>query len=297
MGIDMKSSFASFGLTFNGAALADHHMRVEDLAPSLLALSQAIDALNQTVNKNNAKVELSINAFRAGSFGIDLTLCQDFLAQVTGVLTGSNVTSICNAHTLVECVIEILMLKKWLQGRSDAHFEQVPETSTVKVTVDNRSININLYSYSGFLNQTCSEACSRIAAPLERSGVESMILSSKESSFELEASEYERFTASEPTTVLGENTATYMVVVESPSFKDGNKWKVSLGEKDSIFVQILDQDFLAKVNQGVERFRKGDLLKVDLQSLQTMTGGKMSIEYSIVKVHEHRQAIQQPNLF
>lgn len=87
-----------------------------------MALSAALTALNRAVNMDDAQVELSINAVKAGSFGIDLSLTQDILTQVTNLLSGQSVAVVCNAYTLVNCVIEILLLKKWLNGRQNATF-------------------------------------------------------------------------------------------------------------------------------------------------------------------------------
>lgn len=291
-----KSSF-SFGLTFAGSALDNHSMRVEDLVPSLLALSTAINSLNRLVNREDAKVDLSINAFISGSFGIDLTLAQDFLSQVTEFFSGDGVTSVCNAKTLIDCIIEILILKKWLHGRSDAEFKVAPDAKSVSVTVENKTLVINYFAYLGFKDQTCNEACSKVAEPLHQPGIEKLTVSTAEKLFELDASEAEGFEASEVATVLSENTIPAVVLVESPSFKDGNKWRVSLGERNSIFVSIDDPEFIAKINQGTERFGKGDLLKVDLHSRQVMLGGRITIEYAITKVHEHKEKPYQGKLF
>ena len=201
----MQKSSCSFGLAFAGSALDNHSARVEDLAPSLLALSTAINGLNSLVNKEEAKADLSINAFINGSFGIDLTLAQDFLSQVTGFFAGEGITSICNAKTLIDCIIEILLLKKWLQGRNDAEFKVEPDVKSVSVTVENKTIVINYFSYLGFRDPTCNEACSKVAQPLHQPGVDKLTVSTADKVFQLEASEVEAFETGECQVIFRRN--------------------------------------------------------------------------------------------
>lgn len=293
----MKTSSASFALKFEGPALDSHCMRIDDLASSLMALSAALTALNRAVNRDDAQVELSINAVKAGSFGIDLSLTQDILTQVTNLLSGQSVAVVCNAYTLVNCVIEILLLKKWLNGRQNATFTPNAEKTKVTVVVDNSATTINYFSYVGFHNTVCNDACSRIAAPLRSSGIEQLEIASRETVFTLKADEVDSFEAAQPRTVISRNTMDVAVLIESPSSKDGNKWKVSLGDKNSIYVSLEDTDVLKRIDAGLERFGKGDLLRVDLQTTQSMLGSKIILEYAVLKVYEHKAAPVQGSLF
>lgn len=294
---EMRTSSASFALKFEGPAVDAHTMRVDDLAPSLMALSSALTALNKTVNRDDAKVELSINAVKAGSFGIELSLNQDILTQVVNLMSGQGVTSVCNAHTLVHCLIEILMLKKWLNGRTNATFTPNPEQTKVTVLIDNSTTTISYNSYIGIQDPICYDACSRIASPLHTEGIERLVVTSKESAFTLNAEEVDAFEAEQPKTILTQNTMQVAVLIESPSFRDGNKWRVSLGEKNSFYASVEDEEFLKRVDDRLERFGKGDLLKVDLQTTQSMVSGRITVEYAILKVYEHKTLPVQGTLF
>ena len=293
----MQKSSYSLGLTFAGSALQNHAACVKDLAPALLALSTAVKSLNRLINGDGAKVDLTINACTGGSFGFELTLAPDFLTQVSEFFSGDRATSGFNAKTLFDCLIEILILKKWLQGRRDAEFKAAPDAATVSVTVENQTLVINWFTYLGFQDQACNESCSRLAEPLHQPGFDKLTVSTAEKLFELDASEADGFEASEALTVLTENTIPAVVQVESTSFKVGKQLRVLLGERNSIVVTIDDPDFNAKIHQGSERFGKGDLLKVDLHSRQVMLGGRITIEYAITKVHEHKEKPYQGKLF
>ncbi|MEG2847129.1 MAG: hypothetical protein RR876_17350, partial [Acinetobacter sp.] len=49
-----------------------------------------------------------------------------------------------------------------------------------------------------------------------------------------------------------------------------------------------DEDFLAKIDSGELRFGKGDILKVKLKTVQTITHNKLKSDYEVIKVIEHK---------
>ena len=75
------------------------------------------------------------------------------------------------------------------------------------------------------------------------------------------------------------------LIIEAPVFKDGNKWRFS-DAQNSFYADILDKEFLLKVDQG-EPFAKGDWLRVDLRITQEKAGIKITTERAVIKVHEH----------
>ena len=85
------------------------------------------------------------------------------------------------------------------------------------------------------------------------------------------------------------------VVIVSPSFNSGNKWRVSDGAR-TLYVAIRDEAFERSVQVGGEAFRKGDTLHVTLQTTQWVEDGKLRAEYSIAKVHRHEPGPEQRKL-
>ena len=75
------------------------------------------------------------------------------------------------------------------------------------------------------------------------------------------------------------------------------KWKVKIGEQLSVFVSISDCEFLAAINRGEERFGKGDVLFVELETTQTLANGKIIVSYDIQKVLDHKTSAEQLSLF
>lgn len=85
------------------------------------------------------------------------------------------------------------------------------------------------------------------------------------------------------------------VIIVSPSFNLGNKWRVSDGGR-TLYVAIKDKEFERSVQQGAEVFRKGDILRVTLQNTQWLESGRLRTEYAISKVHRHEQGPKQQKL-
>lgn len=282
-------------LKFEGQSLDDHTMAVEDLAPSLIALSTAVKRTNALLNNEEVKVSLSINAVVPGSFGIDLIVAQDILGQITSMFSSEGMTAYCNATTLVESLLGLFAFKKWLAGRK-ATFEKKDESSW-NVKVDQNIYVITNNTYILYKDSECNSACSRVAAPLHSDGVDAMTLSSTKDIVTVSQDEVQGFEQVEEKELSSEVTYTTLCVLESVSFKEGNKWKVSLGD-GTVYVTMADEEFLGKVNNGSERFGKGDVLSVELEIRQYFfQSGKVQQEYKVLKVYEHRKSNTQANLF
>jgi hypothetical protein len=86
------------------------------------------------------------------------------------------------------------------------------------------------------------------------------------------------------------------LVIDSPSFREGNKWRFFDGQA-SFTAAIEDESFLRAVNDGSERFGKGDVLVVKMRVRQVRTAdGGLKAERSVLKVKEHKVAQQQYSL-
>jgi hypothetical protein len=83
-----------------------------------------------------------------------------------------------------------------------------------------------------------------------------------------------------------------LLQIESAAFKDQNKWRFNDGTC-SFFGEIADSEFIQEINNGIERFGKGDVLNVDLRRTQFISDKGLKTDYSIVCVHEHRAPLQQ----
>jgi hypothetical protein len=94
--------------------------------------------------------------------------------------------------------------------------------------------------------------------------------------------------------ILLDHTTIISVTVISPSFEGANKWRVSDGD-GSFAVALLDEVFMLDIAQG-RRFGMGDILVVDMRIVQTLIAGKIKLERTVTKVHQHITKAEQLTL-
>lgn len=129
-------------------------------------------------------------------------------------------------------------------------------------------------------------------APLSNEGIETLYVvkdlkSQIEPELVIDKTELDYFIYQDYEDLLNSNLSNTYVQIESISFKEKNKWKFSNGKL--IFnANILDINFLNRINNGELRFGKGDILRVRLLTKQTLVHNKLKSEYEVVEVLEHR---------
>ena len=230
----MPESHAVLVVEFTGPSVSDGTLCTDRLAPSLLALSDALRFLNRLVNPDGVEAGLSVTKAEGGRFELGLLVWRTFENQIA---------------CLADCLVEILALKKWLEGGTDAAFAFNPAIGGGEVTAGDRRLAVSGGAWIGFRDAECGAACSRVAASLSTPGVEAVLCFSQNRAFELVAS--------------------------------GRRIRVSLGEHHSFTAVMKDDAFNSRIVAG-------DILVVDLRVVQRMAGGTLLVEREIVKVREHR---------
>lgn len=230
----MPESHAVLVVEFTGPSVSDGTLCTDRLAPSLLALSDALRFLNRLVNPDGVEAGLSVTKAEGGRFELGLLVWRTFENQIA---------------CLADCLVEILALKKWLEGGTDAAFAFNPAIGGFEVTAGDRRLAVSGGAWIGFRDAECGAACSRVAASLSTPGVDAVLCLSQNRAFELVAS--------------------------------GRRIRVSLGEHHSFTAVMKDDAFNSRIVAG-------DILVVDLRVVQRMAGGTLLVEREIVKVREHR---------
>jgi hypothetical protein len=92
----------TFGITYDGPALAAGTMPVRDLAPALLALGDLFTEASQVLYPDAGPVALNIKATDEGSFDVHLILeAKDLWDQLVDMFTSDEVTALVNLQNLV----------------------------------------------------------------------------------------------------------------------------------------------------------------------------------------------------
>lgn len=102
----VMSESKSFRVKYNGEALADHSIEINDLAPSLIAVSDLIHEANSMANKGNATVSVKVKATETGCFHVLIQTAQLTAHDVRELLTGPNITAL----------VALLVILDFLEG-------------------------------------------------------------------------------------------------------------------------------------------------------------------------------------
>lgn len=297
-------------IAFDGEALKDGTIDVRDLAPALLALGDLFKAANQTLNDDRAEVSVRIRATRDGSFELGLDVVVSLARQVAAFFAGPEVSGAINLITVLgfgafavknarDGVIQVM---KRLRGRKP---EQVIENidGTVTLVVEREQIIVTREVVRVIENAAARDAVRNFVAPLRRDGIDTIEVRSPDMSGEREVlvtkeelpalqAEFAPTETPEPMTLTSEHKA--VLKVASVNFQDG-KWKFSEGEQ-TFWATVDDGAFQVRVDRG-ESFAKYDSLVCTVRRTQTQgADGKMTTEYAITRVEQHRKAAQQQEL-
>jgi hypothetical protein len=280
-------------------------MDVRELAPALIALSNMLEEASKVVFPNSGNVKVNIQGnFKGGSFGVDLIAVQTITDQIVSLLSGPEAAAFSNLKTILEALgligctgCGLVGLMKWLRGRKpsairtegDQIIFEITEQSTVE------SFAVDLVTGKLYQSRVVRRALSNVVKPLAREGID--IFASGRSGQTSEVIQKEDavwFEMSDSDSDIVSDTISEHVLlqIDSAVFKDDNKWRFNDGSS-SFFGEIADPGFIEKINSGVERFGKKDVLVVDLRRVQTVTDHGLKMDYSITRVHEHRLPLQQ----
>lgn len=298
------SATAHFSIKYDGPALASHQMDVRELAPALMALSSLLEEANREIYPDGNEVRVQVKgSFKGGSFGVDLIALQSIKEQIVSLLTGPEASAVSNLFGILGGVglvgsgyAGLIQFIKWLNGRKPTSVTQVGDHLVVEAALFERteSIEVSLVAGKLYKSRVVRQSLAKVLKPLEREGID-VFAAGRDGQSEtvIEKDDLAAFTdAAQEADVASDNTMSRVLVqVESAVFKDGNKWRISDGAA-TFHAAMDDTDFIDRVDAGLERFGKGDVLVVDLRRVQLITDNGLKSEWSIIKVHEHREPLQ-----
>lgn len=297
----MAQDDAHFSIVYDGQAVAEGAIEARDLAPALLALAEVFEEAQTVVPEFDAKITLRVRAgFERGSFEVHLELAKLY-QQVVSLFSGQDASAFANLFQIlgiagVTGLLGLLQLIKRARGRKPVSVT-IEHTERVRITFEGEEpFEVDRRVWQLFTKMGVRKAIEQVIAPLFKQGIDSFKIRHKgKDTLKVAQDEAKYFLA--PTEHEGEtisSTETRVVIV-APSFQEGNKWRVSDGSRN-IFVAIEDPNFVGAVQSGREAFRKGDILRVQLQTRQWLEGAELKAEHAIVKVIQHESAPEQQNL-
>jgi hypothetical protein len=277
---------ARIALKYSGPAVESGLMDVYEASANMIALSEFIVAAAKTVYGDSAEARAEVAGFARGSFLTDLVF--------NVAHSSATIFSSFSIDQLWKVVGGAIDLWKHLKGSPPSNIVNNNQTQTVEVSNNSgQIIQVHADSLLLVMNDKASESVEKfVKHALEKAGMDSVSLTSDKAQIaHITQSEAHSFTNVTPSQNITDVIIKMGLIIESPVFKEENKWRFSDGQ-NSFYADIEDPEFLAKVNTG-ERFGKGDILLADVRISQEQSGLRITATRSIVKVHEHKVAATQ----
>jgi hypothetical protein len=276
-------------IRYSGPALDAGRMDVYEASANMIAFSEFMVSAVKTTYGESAEAKAEVSGFNHGSFITSLVF------SVGG--SAATVFTALSGEQLWAVVKGAFSLWKHLKGTPPATVQNNGQTCTV-TNNSGQILQVRTDSLNLVFNEKAAESISKyVKLALSKEGYERLDINTEsgDTITSVSAQDAVFFEPVGKLTVLSDNTARMVVQIVTAVFQDGNKWRLSDGEK-AFNAAILDGDFLMQVNQGA-RFGKGDVLDVDMRIVQNGLGMKTSVERSVLKVHRHLTPQEQTALF
>lgn len=286
-------------LTYDGPALQAHTMDVRLLAPALLAFGDLAEEAARTLWGEQVSVKVQVKAsFKTGSFGVDLSVSQQLMQQLIGLLSGEGATAVANTKSLLGAIGGLIGALQWLRGRQPRSVEAAAEGRRRLVCDGGDALEVEEHTIALLRSLRVREHLWQVVAPIKGEGVDTVALGTDERLGMVIYREQAAWFVPPPAgeTVVHEDERTMAFSIVSLSFKEGNKWRLSDGNVTA-FVEVADQDFLSRVDRNLVRFAKGDILIGQTRiSQRLMPDGNLRTDYTLLRVQEHRAGTPQLEL-
>ena len=294
----MPAEDFTFHLVYDGEDITSGSIDARDLAPALLAFADLVDYGARVIVPEAPPVTVRVRSdFQRGSFDVALQLAHAY-DRFVSLFSGNQVQAWATLLSLLGVSgAGLFQLIKRSKGRKP-QVVTIERSERVTITFDgeNRE-DIPEGVWQLFNHPGVRRAVEKIVEPLNAEGIDKLELK-KDGDTMLHVNKEEAPYFKAPEQNADESifeTPNAMLVVLSPSFRQGNKWRLHDGTK-AIWVAVEDAHFMAAVDSGREAFRKGDLLHVTLETRQWIEGRDLRAEYTIRKVHRHENRLDDPNL-
>ena len=268
-------------------------MRIDDMAPSLMAISRVFKLINLEVNQGAMDTSVSVRGTNEGSFRVSLevfvTNIKDMLANLGGEITGA-----ASLVTLASAIVKTLL---FVAGRrykvSDAedgimeiHIEgDGGNTASIKIPAKAHDLSQSSPVVDNFINAF---------SPVRQEGVDSIEIDETEdgtSAVKVVENDIAKFVplgADGPGGEVSRRSYVIDCTIVRLSFKKDTKWRLR-GNNIEFSASMEDTAFMRQVEHN-RQFSRGDVLTCEIEQTETVTNGKMTAEYAIKKVQKHTQA-------
>lgn len=274
-------------LRYSGPAVDTGLMDVYEASANMIAFSEFVELLAKQAFGERVETRASVAGFGRGSFVTDIVF------NVAGAHAA--IFSTVDPKTLWWMLKEALAVWKSLRGSPPAKVEYRDNTAVV-TTNNGQMTTVNIGTLNVVFSENGSAAAQRfVHDALQKDGMDAVEIGMEgEPKERVTQAESQYFIPVTPSEMLTDVVVRMVLQLESPVFKDANKWRFFDGQQ-SFWALVEDKSFLKSVDAG-EAFRKGDTIVADVRIAQQQAGLKLTSDRTIVRVHDHRSRPAQMQL-
>lgn len=284
--VSAHSNQTVLDVVFDGPALSDGSMNVQQLAPAMLAIGELFGTANQVLNGDSTTIHTNVRAHSEGSFEIGFLVVQNIeTANILASGLGDAFSTASDITTLILGASGLFGLIKWLKGRIP-HISQVDSTKH-DFSVDNETRSVSVDISNLYSNPRVRIRAESTVSPLKTNGIDRVSFRENgETIQEVNEEEAESFKITSTQESLHDTITEMTFTIVGLSFRENNIWRLSDGT-NTYPVRMRDEAFWRRIEGGVASFSKGDELRCNFRKRQYRTNGDIKTEYEVLEVLSH----------
>jgi len=276
-----------FNIIFHGPAVDNHEIDAEDLATSLMGISNVIDEAHKTLfDSKYSEIYLKVSGdLKPGSFLVSLVL----------FLTSTNFEALTNLLSLLGFsgldANSLIQLIRKSEGNKISNKTKI-SGDQYNVTFENCTFNPNLNEDSIRLleNKKIRKSLNTITKVLNNNGIIEIEFKDQDGESEFIRKEDVEYFKLPEEELEDEKIDEDIFIITRPDFKGRKKgWRFSFGYVDELAtdfaVTILDEDFLHGVKNGNIPISQDTKIRAQYRK-SIVELEKLSVRYEIIKVLE-----------
>ena len=285
---------------------AKHHIDADQLIEIVTNMKELINRADRTIHRRQSTVKLYLQApVQSGSVEVPFLL--DNASNAMAVLEYLGFAAGVAVSTLTgQGVLDVI---KKTKGKSILEVKTTDKSNEATLVLDGKELTVDKKVARLVTNSKLRENIQQIVSvPLEGKIEPKFKVKLFEEPLEDNNEQLNEVVAKEVRTVEFEQSQVKMIenmdislvpeihteekeatiALTQISFTGSEKgWKMSYNGKTDVSVELLDENFIKKINKNTASFRKGDLFNVTLRITTRITGKRETVRYSIVKVKNH----------
>lgn len=303
-----------FEIAFEGSPFDNGEIDVRDLAPTLLAFGNVIQAASRALNGERAEARLKVSAAKEGSFIAQLIMDVGWMKDMLDAIVAHH-DRVVAANELLDLLLKsgkvvgetvgstvgLLHIIKMLRGGRPKALRPRGD-GTTEITINGTVIIADDRTVSLLRDLPTREAIADLGEKASRvAGLDTLRIGQsvdEKRSVTLTRSDIPSLNIppdrEEPEIEVTQREAWLKMV--SVQLRDGYKWRFSDGGERPFTAEMEDTDFQNRVQEGKVTLNANDAIKCRLREEQSISGSHISKTIYVEQVLEHRPGARQLNL-